>query len=134
MRAVGYSEVTQKAGLTACEPLGKSSTELVVPPSIVAFLMLARPLSVQPVPGRVLGVGLGAGMYELLSPACRKGCVRVGCAHEELSCTFGAACAGMAATSSTATTATTMLRKRVGRMMYGTSGPPCRVAGARRSI
>src|SRR2546423_173246 len=116
MRAVGYYEVTQKGGLTACEPLGKSSTELVVPPSIVAFLMLAWPLSVQPVPAKLLPVCPGASMYHLLSPAYRKGCASVGSTQEELSSAFGAACAGTAPISSTAPTAATALRKRVGWM------------------
>ena len=64
----------QIVGLTACEPLGRSSTEPVVPSASVVVMILAPPLSTQPVPSKLLALWPGASAYQLLSCQDRNGC------------------------------------------------------------
>src|SRR5579871_4637195 len=72
-------------GLTALDPLGRSRTEAVDPSASCVVIILAPPLSCQPVPSKSPGVCPGISVYQLLSWADRNGCVSSGSAHADVS-------------------------------------------------
>ena len=85
MRAVGYSEVTHIGGLTAVDPLGRSRTEPTEPFARVVVMILARPVSCQPVPLKPLATSPGISVYQLLSFEDENGCESSGFTHQEVS-------------------------------------------------
>src|SRR5512135_1442034 len=77
--------MTQIVGLTACEPLGRSSTEPLLPSDSVVLTTCAPPVNVQPVPSNPPGDWPGTSMYSLLSPSATNGCDSRGLVHQDVS-------------------------------------------------
>ena len=77
--------MTHIVGLTALDPLGRSRTEIIDPSASCVVIILAPPLSCQPVPSKLPGVCPGISVYQLLSWADRNGCVSSGFAHADVS-------------------------------------------------
>src|SRR2546421_10844748 len=101
----------QKFGLTAFEPLGRSSTVPLLPSSTTTFFSDAPPLRVQPFASKLSADWPGASVYQFSSPTYRKGCFSTGSLHcdgEVISVLWDVpACAGTAPTKSAAAHAAT---------------------------